>query len=82
LKIDRAFVEGLDKASDKRGKVVAAVIGLAERLGIKTIAEGVETEAQAAALRVLGCDIAQGFLFARPMPHDEFVDRLGRSSDE
>jgi diguanylate cyclase (GGDEF)-like protein/PAS domain S-box-containing protein len=82
LKIDRAFVEGLDKATDKRGKVVAAVIGLAERLGIKTIAEGVETEAQAAALRVLGCDIAQGFLFARPMPHNEFVVRLGLNNDE
>ena len=81
LKIDQAFVEGLDKGNDKRGKVVAAVIGLAEGLGIKTIAEGVETEAQATALRALGCDIGQGFLFARPMPNASYVERLGRNID-
>ncbi len=81
LKIDRAFVEGLDRGTEKGGKVVAAITGLAERLGIKTIAEGVETEAQAAALRLLGCDIAQGFLFARPMPHAAFVDRLVRNKE-
>ena len=76
LKIDRAFVEGLGIASDRRQTVVAAVIDLAERLGIKTIAEGVETETQAASLRSLGCDLAQGFLYARPMPHEDFFDRI------
>ena len=76
LKIDRAFVEGLGIISDKRQAVVAAVIGLAERLGIKTIAEGVETETQAASLRSLGCDLAQGFLYARPMPHEDFFERI------
>jgi diguanylate cyclase (GGDEF)-like protein/PAS domain S-box-containing protein len=76
LKIDRVFVEGLDRDLEKSDTVVAAVIGLAKRLGIKTIAEGVETETQAAALRRLGCDLAQGFLYARPMPHEDFLDRI------
>jgi EAL domain-containing protein (putative c-di-GMP-specific phosphodiesterase class I) len=73
LKIDRVFVEGLNHASDRRGTVVAAVIALADRLGIKTIAEGVETKMQAAALRELGCTVAQGFLYGRPAPHAEIA---------
>jgi len=76
LKIDRVFVEGLDRGRERSDTVVAAVIALAERLGIKTIAEGVETEGQATALRRLGCDLAQGFLYGRPMPHEDFLDRI------
>lgn len=73
LKIDRAFVEGLDVGTDKRGQVVDAVVGLAQSLGIKTIGEGVETDSQAESLKRLGCDIAQGYLFGRPVPHDVFM---------
>ncbi|MDQ3493487.1 MAG: EAL domain-containing protein [Chloroflexota bacterium] len=64
LKIDMSFVHGLENPRDQA--IVRAVAGLAKDLGITTVAEGVETEAQAAVLRSLGCEAAQGYLFARP----------------
>ncbi len=66
LKIDKSFVArlGEDKANDA---VVNCVMGLAKTLGIRTTAEGVETEGQAELLRAAGCDIFQGYLFGRPM---------------
>jgi diguanylate cyclase len=67
LKIDRSFVEGLG-AGGIDDKIVAAVVGLARDLGLLAVAEGVETVEQAAALRALGCELAQGYLFARPGP--------------
>jgi diguanylate cyclase (GGDEF)-like protein len=66
LKVDKSFVDELE---DERGRaIVAAVIELAHALGLRVVAEGVETEAQLAALAELGCDQAQGFLFAKPVP--------------
>jgi diguanylate cyclase (GGDEF)-like protein len=67
LKIDRSFVLDLETSSDARA-VVDAVIKLAQALGLKVVAEGVETEEQHTILRSLGCDELQGFLFAKPMP--------------
>jgi diguanylate cyclase (GGDEF)-like protein len=67
LKIDRSFVLDLESSDDARA-VVDAVVKLAQALGIKVVAEGVETEQQHTILRSLGCDELQGFLFARPMP--------------
>lgn len=67
LKIDRSFVFDLAASSDARA-VVDAVIRLAHALGLKVVAEGVETEQQYELLRSLGCDELQGFLFAKPMP--------------
>ena len=72
LKVDRAFVDGLDaQTGDAEDRaIVAAVVSLAHTLGMKAIAEGVETEEQLRELRSLGCDMAQGFLIARPLlPH-------------
>ena len=66
LKIDRSFVLDLETSSDARA-VVDAVVKLAQALGLKVVAEGVETEAQNQILRALGCDQLQGFLFAKPM---------------
>ena len=66
LKIDRSFVLDLETSSDARS-VVDAVIKLAHALGLKVVAEGVETEAQNQILRSLGCHELQGFLFAKPM---------------
>jgi PAS domain S-box-containing protein len=67
VKIDRSFVAGLgtDQEDDR---IVSAVIDLAANLGLRSVAEGVETSDQLQRLRDLGCDQAQGYLFARPMP--------------
>ncbi len=66
LKIDRSFVLELETSADARA-VVDAVVKLAQALGLKVVAEGVETEAQHRILRAFGCHELQGFLFARPM---------------
>ncbi|KXB32070.1 hypothetical protein AT959_03135 [Dechloromonas denitrificans] len=72
IKIDRSFIT--DLASDRTERaLVQAVIDLGHALGLKVVAEGVETAEQAALLRRMGCDIFQGFLFARPMPAAEFI---------
>jgi len=67
LKIDRSFVMDLEASADARA-IVDAVVKLAQALGMKVVAEGVETEAQQRILSLLGCDELQGYLFAKPMP--------------
>jgi EAL domain-containing protein (putative c-di-GMP-specific phosphodiesterase class I) len=66
LKIDRSFVMDLDTSADARA-IVDAVVKLAHAIGLKVVAEGVETERQRDLLVELGCDEFQGYLFARPM---------------
>ena len=68
VKIDQSFVQGTGPEDER---IVAAVVDLARNLGLRSIAEGVETEAQLDRLRNLGCDQAQGFLFARPMSQSD-----------
>lgn len=70
VKIDQSFVQGLG-TNDGDERIVAAVVDLAANLGLRSIAEGVETSAQLTWLRELGCDQAQGYLFARPLPPHE-----------
>ncbi len=81
VKIDRSFVDGLgEQANDT--EIVKAVIALGQSLGLVTVAEGVETEQQLDILRSLGCDCAQGYLLARPMPSDQLgkaVERIRRT---
>jgi EAL domain-containing protein (putative c-di-GMP-specific phosphodiesterase class I) len=67
LKIDRAFVAGM-RSSEADLAVVKMVIDLGKALGLRVVAEGIETDEDAAALTVMGCPIGQGFLYARPMP--------------
>ena len=69
IKIDRTFVAGLDGQADR--SIVEAVISLAHGLRISVVAEGIETEEQFEMLRGMGCDVGQGYLFARPMPAAE-----------
>ncbi|RAU21645.1 diguanylate cyclase [Paramagnetospirillum kuznetsovii] len=72
VKIDRAFVKDLDQ--DEDGRVIAnAIISLAHSLSLKTIAEGVETEAQAALLARHGCDEIQGYMIGRPLTVADFT---------
>jgi diguanylate cyclase (GGDEF)-like protein/PAS domain S-box-containing protein len=70
IKVDRSFVAGLND-SPVNLAIVRAVVGLAQGLGISVTAEGIERKDQLDALRELGCDRGQGFLFARPRPADE-----------
>lgn len=67
LKIDRSFVDRLDQRSESVA-IVKAIIGLGESLGLSVIAEGVERTAEAAKLQSLGCHLAQGYLYGRPLP--------------
>ena len=75
LKIDRAFVDGLDKRPEHRA-VIRAVIGLGRALGLKLVAEGVETDAQRLELCADGCEFAQGYYFHRPLAEPVFVTTL------
>jgi len=68
--IDRSFVRDITSDGDSAA-IVRAVVQMAASLKLKTIAEGVETDAQAVVLRATGCDEVQGFLYARPMPAAE-----------
>ena len=72
LKIDKAFVDELGVGGDDRA-IIAAVNALAEALDLTAVAEGVETESQAEALRSLGCHAAQGFYFSPPLEPEELA---------
>jgi EAL domain-containing protein (putative c-di-GMP-specific phosphodiesterase class I) len=67
VKIDRSFVQGLD-SDPEFAPVVQAAIDMGHGLGLKVVAEGIETEEAAVRLRKFGCDIAQGYWYAKPMP--------------
>ena len=71
LKIDRAFVAGMDASPDGLA-IVTTIISLARSLGLKVVAEGVETEEQVKMLRLLKCDEIQGYAISRPLPEDQF----------
>lgn len=77
IKIDRSFVTKLDEDREQQ-KMVAAILSMAERLGLETLAEGVETPGEHAMLSQLGCGDVQGFGIARPMPVDETMEWIAR----
>jgi predicted signal transduction protein with EAL and GGDEF domain len=72
LKIDRSFIREIETNPSDRA-IVQTILNFAENLGLSVVAEGVETERQMLMLRQHGCRVYQGFLFARPMPLDEFM---------
>ena len=72
LKIDRSFVTNI-LANDREAEIVATIIGLAHNLGLKVVAEGVETEGQLAFLQAHDCDKVQGYLFSEPVPAAVFA---------
>ncbi len=79
IKIDQSFVR--DMTTDPTDRAIAeAIIAMTHKLGMKVVAEGIETEEQFALLAAAGCDFGQGYLFARPMPGDQFVALVGTTA--
>jgi EAL domain-containing protein (putative c-di-GMP-specific phosphodiesterase class I) len=79
LKIDRSFIMGLGSDTGDSA-IVGSCIGLAHAVGIRAVAEGVETEGQVEALQTMGCDLAQGYLFARPLPEQRLREWLSANA--
>ena len=75
LKMDKAFITDLT-FSDKQIQLVELILDIAKDLNLPVIAEGVETEEQMLMLKKLGCDIAQGYYFAKPIPPEKFEKRI------
>ncbi len=76
VKIDRAFVLGIHRGDERLMRIVDAVIAIADALGLSVAAEGVETSAQVEYLRRIGCQTAQGYLFAKPLATSDFEELL------
>lgn len=76
LKIDQSFIREIEDG--KGGMFAETIVALSQKLGVSTIAEGVETVEQASFLRGLGCTTAQGFLYGKPMPLGELIEWMGR----
>ncbi|MFC4453453.1 EAL domain-containing protein [Deinococcus sonorensis] len=76
VKVDRSFVRDLVHPGGTEAEIIRAIVTLARQVGMQVVAEGVETEAQRAALLALGCEEAQGLLFARPEDPDAVSRRL------
>ena len=70
IKIDRSFFMG--EKSEKAENILSCITELAERLGIDTVAEGIETEEQIEFLKRINCRMVQGYYYSKPMPIDEF----------
>jgi EAL domain-containing protein (putative c-di-GMP-specific phosphodiesterase class I) len=81
VKIDKTFVSDIpDDTNDLA--IVSAIIAMAHALGVRVQAEGVETQAQVDFLRECGCELAQGYLFGRALPSDEFESLLAAHTNE
>ncbi len=77
LKIDKSFIpENQNENTEKSMLMLRGVVNLAKSLGLTTVAEGVETPEQLELLESMDCDIVQGFIFDRPLPEKEFIQRL------
>jgi EAL domain-containing protein (putative c-di-GMP-specific phosphodiesterase class I) len=84
LKIDKSFVDGMGQDGE-RSALAGAIIDLGRTLGLKTVAEGIEQPSQLAELEALGCDIGQGYHFARPLERqalEAFLEGLPESMSE
>jgi EAL domain-containing protein (putative c-di-GMP-specific phosphodiesterase class I) len=81
LKVDRSFVQGVEHDA-KDAAITANLVSLAHALGVEAIAEGIESEGQLNELRAVGCDLAQGFLFAHPASADQVTGMLAGAAAE
>ena len=78
LKVDKSFVDNLQDARDFG--LVASIVSMGRILGTRVVAEGVKEEAQVRKLRQIGCDYAQGYYYAKPLPFDNFIEFLSPNS--
>lgn len=78
LKIDMSFIRKIGE-NPRTKSIVHSIIGMAHEIGIKTVAEGVETEEQVSFLRQSGCDYIQGYYYSKPLPEEEFVEFLEKA---
>lgn len=81
LKIDMSFIRKIGE-NPKTKSIVHSIIGMAHEIGIKTVAEGVETEEQVSFLRQSGCAYIQGYYYSKPLPEEEFVEFLEKADAE
>ena len=81
LKIDMSFIRKIGE-NPKTKSIVHSIIGMAHEIGIKTVAEGVETEEQVSFLRQSGCDYIRGYYYSKPLPEEEFVEFLEKADAE
>ncbi|MBD1388958.1 bifunctional diguanylate cyclase/phosphodiesterase [Neiella sp. HB171785] len=79
LKIDKSFIDKLD--DDKNKELVKSIISISKTLGVQFVAEGTETEQQVEIISSYGCQVFQGYFFSRPLPVDEFVEKLARTNN-
>ena len=79
LKIDKSFVQALGNGAKDDLVIVRSTIDLGHNIGLKVIAEGVESAAAWGILKDLGCDMAQGYFVSKPLPSREFQDWVGAS---
>ena len=79
LKIDREFVKNIGES--RNFSVLESIVNLAQKLGMKTLAVGVEIEAEADVLRKLGCTTFQGFLYSKPLSGDDFIKYVMNSRE-
>ena len=78
LKLDRAFF-GKEKLRKEEQIIVSSIVDMAKKLDIKVLSEGVETKEQSEFLKEIECDMAQGFLFSKPEPREEFEKILNEN---
>jgi len=75
MKIDQCFIRGIDHSPGMRS-LCQTIVAMARQLKLRTVAEGIEDQGELEAMREIGCDAGQGYLFQRPVPADEFADFL------
>ena len=81
MKLDRSFVDDIASDAEDRS-ITTAIIAMARELGLKTVAEGVETAAQHEVLKKLGCNIGQGYLYSPPLAGTQLQDWLFKHSPQ
>ncbi len=80
LKLDMGFLRGENGSGSRGGNIISSVVRMAQDLGLKTVAEGVEETEQADFLKSVGCDIIQGYLYSKPVPPEKFLAMMDGSS--